>query len=265
MHLGRILEPLLPRPETGGRLPRAATAVALALLVAGTLALVLAQQYFGRSASSALAPGTTSQSAAQQVQGGSGGTYAFTLVQPRDPTQPVAYDPCRIIEVEVNDRLAPPGSAPLVRDALGVISQATGLRFALVGRTDRLPSPRRTGTVPRREPALIAWTTPEQLPALRGDVAGLAGSTARPDGNTSELEYVTGVVALDAPQLTVVLDLPGGAARTRAIIVHELAHLVGLDHVDDPDELMYAENVGRLELGPGDREGLAALGSGPCY
>jgi hypothetical protein len=33
----------------------------------------------------------------------------------------------------------------------------------------------------------------------------------------------------------------------------------------DPGELMHADNVGRLALGPGDREGLAALGSGRCF
>ena len=51
---------------------------------------------------------------------------------------------------------------------------------------------------------------------------------------------------------------PEGA---RAILVHELAHVVGLAHVDDPGELMYAENTGRTGLGPGDREGLARLGA----
>jgi hypothetical protein len=38
-----------------------------------------------------------------------------------------------------------------------------------------------------------------------------------------------------------------------------------LDHVDDPSELMYDRNVGLTEFGPGDREGLAALGSGSCF
>ena len=35
--------------------------------------------------------------------------------------------------------------------------------------------------------------------------------------------------------------------------------------VDDTAELMYADNVGLLEFGPGDREGLAALGRGRCF
>jgi predicted Zn-dependent protease len=73
------------------------------------------------------------------------------------------------------------------------------------------------------------------------------------------------MVALDAPQLKRVLSRRHGRELVRAIIVHELGHLVGLDHVNDPGELMHADNVGRLALGPGDREGLAALGSGRCF
>jgi hypothetical protein len=34
--------------------------------------------------------------------------------------------------------------------------------------------------------------------------------------------------------------------------------------VDSADELMYADNVGRLEFGTGDLNGLVRLGQGPC-
>lgn len=264
MRPGRLLEPLLPRPETGGRLPRAAVGVTVGLALLGAVVLVLGQQLFGLSAGSGPGVGAATRSAANQVRGADG-SYAFTLVQPSDPDRPVTWDPCRVIPVEVNDRLAPPGAGSVLNDALAEVGRASGLRFQMVGRTDRQPAGRRTGSVPRRQPALVVWTTPERLPELRGDIAGVGGSTARPAARTSELEYVTGVVALDAPQLEQVLARPGGEERTRAVVVHELAHLVGLDHVDDPEELMYADNVGRLELGPGDREGLAALGDGTCH
>ena len=46
--------------------------------------------------------------------------------------------------------------------------------------------------------------------------------------------------------------------------MHELGHLVGLGHVDAPDELMSAENHGLLTWGPGDRAGLSAVGAGRC-
>lgn len=37
-----------------------------------------------------------------------------------------------------------------------------------------------------------------------------------------------------------------------------------LNPIDDPFELMYEDNVGQLDFGPGDRQGLAVLGQGEC-
>ncbi len=60
------------------------------------------------------------------------------------------------------------------------------------------------------------------------------------------------------------LARPHGRAQVTAIIEHELGHLVGLDHVSAPDELMFRNNVGLTSYGPGDLRGLALLGQGPC-
>ena len=56
----------------------------------------------------------------------------------------------------------------------------------------------------------------------------------------------------------------GGYEQARAIVVHELAHVLGLDHVDDPDELMHPVTASRTGLGPGDLQGLALLGQAAC-
>jgi hypothetical protein len=47
--------------------------------------------------------------------------------------------------------------------------------------------------------------------------------------------------------------------------MHEVAHLVGLTHVQARTELMYSKNNGQLTFGPGDLEGLRQLGGGPCF
>ena len=53
-------------------------------------------------------------------------------------------------------------------------------------------------------------------------------------------------------------------AEQQAIVDHEFGHVVGLDHVHDPRELMNEDNVGLTTYGPGDREGLARLGAIDC-
>ena len=50
-----------------------------------------------------------------------------------------------------------------------------------------------------------------------------------------------------------------------SILLHELGHLVGLDHVDDWTELMHGGGEPNIiDFGPGDLTGLARLGQGEC-
>jgi hypothetical protein len=101
---------------------------------------------------------------------------------------------------------------------------------------------------------------PDNYPELAGDVAGIGGSVAT--GPPGRLRYVTGRVVLDQELFA---DFgPREAPFAQAIVDHELAHVVGLGHVDDPGELMFDDNLGRTTYGPGDREGLARLGSISC-
>jgi hypothetical protein len=197
------------------------------------------------------------------------GTFRFMQHQRGRPATPVAYSPCQVIHVVVNEQIAPPGARAVLAEAIGSVSAATGLVFRVDGSTSELPSPRRPTRDALRygkgwSPVLVAWTTPAQLPRLAGDIAGLGGSTPVADAFNGTLRYVTGTVSLDAPQLSAVLQRARGRDEVRAIVMHELGHLVGLAHVSDPTELMFADNTGLTDFGPGDREGLAALGKGVC-
>jgi hypothetical protein len=140
-----------------------------------------------------------------------------------------------------------------------------------VGTTEEQPTRDRALRQPWRygsgwAPVLVAWTTPDQEPDLAGDVAGIGGSAAVDEGLGSRPRLVTGSVSIDAPDAERTLSRGGAAGRdvVRALLMHELGHLVGLDHVADPDELMHAESTGRTSFGPGDLEGLAAVGAGRC-
>ena len=190
------------------------------------------------------------------------GGYAFAQVQPGDPDLPAAYSPCKAIHVVINDELAPAGAGRTVETALAEVGEITGLKFIVDGSASEQPQD--DSTREKDQPALIAWTTPDQIPGLTGRVAGLGGSTVTIDPRTHRAYLISGQVALDAPQLTQVLQRPSGPAEVHAIVLHELGHLVGLDHVNDPSQLMYRENVGVLDFQDGDRRGLALLGSGAC-
>jgi hypothetical protein len=193
------------------------------------------------------------------------GSYTFVKTQDGGSERPVAWDPCEPIEYYLNDALEPRQAAGLIAEGIAEISAVSGLEFRALGTTDRAPWTDVQELRPTHDPVVIGWATPRDFPELHGRTAG--GAASRWDRNESvqELHYVTGMMVLDAPQFRRLLHRPDGRARARAIVLHELGHLVGLLHVDDPGELMHGEDVGRLDWGPGDREGLAALGFGTCF
>jgi hypothetical protein len=243
-----------------GDLRRRITAVVVGIGLALAIGVTFANKQFGVTVSLDGLHKRTPLGAPPDVDAGKG-TFEFAMRQPTDPARPVAYDPCRPIEYEVNAELVPERGEELIHEGVAAIEAATGLDFRFVGRTDRLPD---SGGL-QGQPVLIAWTTPDVVQRLEGDVAGVGGSAAIADPDTREMRYVTGSVSLDTPDLIRDVVTAERQDEVLAIIVHELGHLVGLAHVDDSRELMYDDNVGQTELGPGDREGLALLGSGRCY
>lgn len=191
-----------------------------------------------------------------------GGDYSFAMMQP-DRRGPVTWDGCREIPYVVNPAGAPDGHLEIVAAAVGELERASGLRFRYDGTTDDRTFEDRAGPFGTTAPVLVAWATPEEVPALAGDVAGIGGAEAR-SVTPDRLVYVTGMVALDRDAFAAMDARPGGAALQRAVVEHELGHVLGLGHVDDPAQLMYAETTGQRHLAAGDRAGLTVLGGGPC-
>lgn len=197
-----------------------------------------------------------------------GGPHSFIAFQP-DGVTPVAYDPCRPVHYVVRPDNAPAGGEEAVHAAFARLAEVTGLRFVHDGGSDEASTLDRPIFQPDRygdrwAPVLVAWETEEQNPALAGDTVGQAGSVAVALGKGTQV-YVTGTVSLDAGRMPEILAFRDGAETARGIILHELGHLVGLGHVDDPAQLMYPEARREVpDFEAGDLTGLAVLGSGPC-
>jgi hypothetical protein len=195
------------------------------------------------------------------------GKHVFLATEP-DGT-PVGFDPCRPVHYVVNPDGMPAGGRPLLQEALAEIGAATGLAFVDDGSTDERLAEDRHPVQPQRygmrwAPVLITWADDRELAFVGEDLAGVAAPySVAPTGPGSE-RYVTGDVALNRGWFAEALTDPGSAAVARGVVLHELGHLVGLDHVEDPAEVMHATSETR-GLGPGDRQGLAALGAADCH
>lgn len=191
------------------------------------------------------------------------------LASQEEGSGPVTFDPCRPIHFVVRDRpeVGAAGRAAIAA-AVAKVSKATGLQFVDDGSTDERPSTTRALYQPDRygeqwAPVLIAWSDAAEQSELDGRIAGLGGG--RPIRDThGHLTYVSGTVWLDTPDLAPDLATPRGAAGVQAVVMHELAHVLGADHVDDQRELMAAENSGQTGFGVGDQYALSVLGSGQC-
>lgn len=183
---------------------------------------------------------------------------------------PVTYDPCRPIHYVISTHELPSYGVKMVQEAVARASTASGLAFQYDGETSEVvsfnrPLVQRERYGERWAPVLIGFSTGSELPTLGADVMGRGGSSSvAPDGPASA-RYVTGTVALDRDDFDRTMQKQvQGYAKGRAVVMHELGHVLGLDHVQDPLQLMYAANNGYVFYGAGDLRGLALEGSGLC-
>ena len=245
---------------------RAAISVAALMILLGAALVALR---LDDSSSDSAFPGrpddaSSAPLAAPGAVGRASRAYEFIATQDGG-SDPVTYDPCAPIHLVVDARTIVDRGMKLLDQALDEVSEASGLQFVVDGLTKEAAPDDGTVTGPDRQwlPVTVSWSDPKTSPTLKGSVAGYAGSSSvERDGHRW---FVTGAVVLDGPQLERILDGRGGRAGVRSVMMHELAHLVGLDHVDAPGQLMRPSGDESITTwGAGDRTGLAAVGSGRC-
>jgi hypothetical protein len=179
--------------------------------------------------------------------------------------RPVRWNPCQPIHYVVNVSEAPDGSLEDVQEAVSRVSADTGIRFVFDGPTQEIPQQDRQPSLPqlygdRWAPVVISWAYENQttIPFHQGEnhYAAVARPLAPSDGTA---QFVSGWVVINAADS----NPPGwgSPADQGPTVLHELGHIMGLDHVNSNAELMEPSGGYMTDFGPGDLAGLERLGA----
>jgi Matrixin len=182
---------------------------------------------------------------------------------------PVRWNPCDEISYAVNTAGASSSIRSDLRVALARVTRATGIDFRSVGTTREsffraYQRMRFNGVIGRAELIMI-WVDHDGYQAIlqrlqdpRPSIAfakTMAGVTADQD------QYFGGIIVMDAGA-TSFLGF-GYRYAHGVVLLHELGHIMGLDHVKDREQVMYTgrrPDYSVVDYGQGDLEGLRRLG-----
>ena len=178
--------------------------------------------------------------------------------------KPVRFDPCTPIRWTANTSRGPAGGLDVLKAAVARVASITGTTWEFAGTVTTTP----TGSyLPAKAqssypPVLIGWTDGASSDLLAGQASTVLGMTRTawfgvqmPDGSKIAATRAA-VIALDR---TDALPLTG-ANSWQTVALHEVAHAMGLGHVDDRTQLMASILPAVTDLQAGDQAGLQRVG-----
>lgn len=199
---------------------------------------------------------------------GSASSYIFEGTNP-DGT-PYRWNPCAAIHYMVSTAEAPSAQAIAdLRTAVGMVSAVTHIPFVFDGTSNALPSSSWLTSAPAGPDGwpdvLMGWehTGQSDINLANYAAAGTLWQASAIIAGGSGFGMASGAMAfnLDHTELT-----EGFGVRSWGeAYLHELGHLMGLNHVNDPTQMMNPSIPDiAARYGAGDLAGLTRLGTGSC-
>ncbi len=158
------------------------------------------------------------------------------------------WNPCASLTYAVNDDRAGPGQRALLDSVIAEAEAATGIDLVYRGET----SAGLDGTPPSWAKAVLGFSDGSATPSLSGGVVGIGGGSYSPGSVIADGRVVSGFALF--------LNSYGNTLRQRELMLHEITHMLGLDHVGDDGQVMYPYVVPLSTYGGGDRAGLWRVG-----
>jgi hypothetical protein len=169
-------------------------------------------------------------------------------------TRPAHWGTCTI-RYQVNPRGMPAHGMSDLREAMRRVTQVSGIRFRYSGRSGAVPHRGYGG--PGLNKMVVAWANPVTTRGLLQLYTGGVGGTRRSGSG----RILTGYVVMNT-HFTRTADPGFGAGAPHGmVLMHELGHVVGLDHYSNRSQVMHpSAGLPAAVWGAGDLTGLRRLG-----